>query len=222
MNETVDLLCELIGGASVEALLERNPRPHGNRGEARLTPSFLTTPASETYLRSPSSGAKVAEGVVFFSDYDKGLVQLVQQPLPRHADTRYSYIINFASFDGNWMSLVLDSKKLLNGLPAGKARLGLMIEAIGSAQVEMASKVTWQAAEVSREVLIDTRPNQVCVAQADLDYINPESTESLDLHLMFNPPARGSVEIRRLTLTLDIQPEPVKQQQLEGVFEDEL
>jgi hypothetical protein len=222
INETVDQLCELVGGASVEALLDRNGRHHDIHGVATLTPSFLTAPATQTYIASPISGAEVAKDIYFFSDYERGLVQLVQQPLPRHADTRYSFIINFADFDGNWMSLVMNVRKLLSGLPVGQATLGLMVEATGTAQVAMASKVTWRTAELLREVALDVRPNQVCVAQADLGYINPESTETLDLHLLFNPPARGSIEIRRLALTLEIQPEPAKQQQIEGVFEDDL
>lgn len=222
INETVDQLCELVGGASVEALLNRSSNSLGRRGETTMTPAFLATPAAQTYLRSPSSGAQVASDTLFFSDNEKGLVQLVQQPLPRDADTRYSFIINFADFDGSWMSLVINGKPLLNGLPTGQATLGLMVEASGTAQVTMASKITWRGAELSREVAMDVRPNQVCVEQAELGYLNPEATETLDLHLMFNPPARGSIEIRRLTLTLDIQPEAAKRQQLDGVFEDGL
>lgn len=222
MNETVDQLCELVGGASVEALLNRSANKLGSRGETTLTASFLTTPAAQTYLRSPSSGTQVASDTLFFSDNEKGLIQVVQQPLPRHADTHYSFIINFADFDGSWLSLVINSKSLLSGLPTGKAALGLMVEAAGTAQVTMASKITWRGSELSREMAMDVRPNQVCVAQADLGYLDPQSTESFDLHLMFNPPARGSIEIRRLTLTLDIQPEAAKRPQLDGVFEDGL
>lgn len=222
MNETVDQLCELVGGASVEALLNRSVSNVGSRGEATLTASFLTAPTAQTYLRSPNSGTQVASDTLFFSDNEKGLIQVVQQPLPRHADTHYSFIINFADFDGSWMSLVINGKSLLSGLPTGKATLGLMVEATGTAQVTMASKITWRGAELSREVAMDVRPNQVSVGQADLGYLIPEATESLDLHLMFNPPARGSIEIRRLTLTLDVQPEAAKRPQLDGVFEDGL
>lgn len=222
MNETIDQLCELVGGASVESLLNRSASSLGSRGESSWTPAFLTTPAAQTYLRSPGSGTQVASDTVFYSDNERGLIQVVQQPLPRHADTRYSFILNFADFDGSWMSLVIDAKHLLSGLPTGKASLGLLVEATGTAQVAMASKITWRGAELSRELPMDVRPNQVCVGQADLGYLIPEATESLDLHLMFNPPARGSIEIRRLTLTLDIQPEAAKRPQLDGVFEDGL
>ena len=222
LNETVDQLCELVGGSSTAALLNTEVSLRGSRGEPMLTPAFLTTPSAQTYVRGPSPGSQVSTDTVFFSDYEKGLVQLVQQPLPRQADTRYSFIINFADFDGNWMSLVIDAKGVLRNLPAGQATMGLMVEVTGTSQVAMSSKVTWKTAEHLREVAIDVRPNQVCVAQADLGYINPAATEALDLHLMFNPPGRGSIEIRRLTLTLDVHAEPARQQQLEGVFEDGL
>lgn len=222
LNETVDQLCELIGGASTAALLNADVMGRDDHGHLTLTPAFLTAPSAQTYLRNPQAGERLSAETRFYCDQHQGLVQVVQQPSPRQADSRYSLIINFAEFDGEWLSLVVDVRAFLEGFDSGKCTLGMMLEISGTAQIALSSKVSIKVGDEQRETYFDVRTNQICITQASLGSIRSTDTEAFDIHFVFNPATRGSIEVRRMTFTLDVEPELAMAPRLEGVFEDGL
>ncbi|WP_210805079.1 hypothetical protein [Ideonella paludis] len=222
MNETVDQLCELVGGASASLLLRADTNPLNGQGKLCLTPGFLMSPSAQTYRRNPPAGEMLSAETHFYCDQHQGLVQLVQQPLARQADSRYSLIINFAEFHGDWLSLVVDARSFLAGFDAGKCELGMLIEVSSTAQVTLSSKVSINVGGEWTETHLDVRTNQVCISKASLGRISASDIQAFDIHFVFNPTPRGSIEIRRMTFTLDVEAEPVAAPRLEGVFEDGL
>lgn len=222
INETVDQLCELVGGSSAAALLDGDGTLRDDQGHLTLTPSFLSAPSAQTYWRNPLTGERLSAETRFYSDQHQGLIQLVQHPLARQADSRYSLVINFAEFDGEWLSLVVDGRSLLKGFDSGKCKLSLMLDISASAQIALNSKVSIKVGGEWAETFFDVRTNQICITRASLGSLKSSDIEAFDLHFVFNPTARGSIEVRRMTFTLDVEQEPTVAPRLEGVFEDGL
>ena len=222
MNQTIDQLCELVGGHELSDVLPAAaPESSLEPGtETSLTPSFLELPSKSPYTRNPTTGLSLSPDARFYSNYRKGLVQLVQQPLPRHADSRYSLVFNYADFDGDLMSVVVDARALMTGQPAGRARLGLLVETIGNEHNPLYAKCAWRIGKNWTERSIEVRSNQVSVASIEIDRLDPEQVHALDIHLLFNPGARGSLEIRRLTATLSVQPTEEEAVAPASVFEN--
>ena len=206
MNRTIEDLCELVSNREFFAAMPGDVDLSGDLAEATLSPSFLQAPSPDAFLRNPPTGQALGPDAAFYSDYAKGVLHIVQQPLQRHADSRYSLIINFAEFDGDWFSVVLDMRALLSGMPAGRARVGMVVETTGAAQASMSAKCVWAGAKWREEAPMEIRLNQLCASTIDIDFLDPAQTQTLDLHLVFNPVARGSIEIRRVTASLSIQP----------------
>lgn len=222
MNQTIDQLCELVGGRELSDVLPPAAPESGVEAgtETSLTPSFLELPGKSPYSRNPPTGHSLGPDTRFYSNYRKGLVQIVQQSLPRHADSRYSLVFNYADFDGDLMSVVVDARALMTGQPAGRARLGLLVETIGNQHHALYAKCAWRTGKKWTERTIEVRANQVSVASIEIDRLDPEQVQALDIHLLFNPGARGSLEIRRLTATLSVQPTEEEAVAPASVFEN--
>lgn len=205
INQTIEQLCDLVGGQEL-AELHPPPNPDGEaRAENSLTPSFLLLPSKTPYARNPPTGYSLGPDARVYSNYRKGLVQLVQQALPRHADSRYSLIFNYADFDGDLLSVVVDARPLMAGQPAGKARIGLVVETAGNQHNALYAKCAWRTGKKWNERTFEVRANQVSIGAIDIERFEPEQVQALDIHLLFNPSARGSIEIRRLTATMSVQ-----------------
>jgi hypothetical protein len=222
LNDTVDQLCELMAGSRVEEALA-GLAPAVEEGPVRkntLQPSFLLSPVATPYARNPSTGFALSPDARFYSNYKRGLVQIVQQPLARHADSRYSLVLNYADFDGDLLSVVVDARSLLAGLPAGKARLDLVVETVASQFSALYAKCAWRSGKTWSERNFEVRGNQVSVASVNLDTFDPAAIQVLDVHLLFNPSSRGSVEIRRLTASLSVEPIEDTTADVADVFEN--
>lgn len=210
INEAMDRLGDILSSPGLERAAQRDPAAGAalENGAVRntLNPSFLQLAAPSSYVRNPATGYALGSDTKFYSNYKRGLVQLVQQPLARHADSRYGLVINFADFDGDLVSLVIDGRELLAGLPTGKARLDLVVESNASQFCAVYAKCAWRTGKQWSERNFEVRSNQVSVASTTIDHFDPQATQALDLHLIFNPTSRGSVEVRRLSLAVTVEP----------------
>jgi hypothetical protein len=220
MNRTVEQLCDLVGGHAFQGVLP-GPADHGGAAvaEAAFSPSFLQLPRQQAFERNAPTGLVLGPDAIFYTDNATGLLNIVQQPLQHSADSRYSLILNFAGFDGEWMSLALNARSLLAGLPSGRAQVGLVIESTGSPQTTLRAKCSWAGADWREERPLDVYINQLSTATAEIDYLDTQKTQALDVHLVFNPPPRGSVEIRRITVTVVVQAAPTGTRSLFSVFD---
>lgn len=205
INQTIEQLCELVGGQELAEVLPPSTTDEAAPTENSLTPSFLLLPSKAPYARNPPTGYALGPDARVYSNYRKGLVQVVQQALPRHADSRYSLIFNYADFDGDLLSVVVDARALMTNLPAGKARLGLVVETVGNQQNALYAKCAWRTGKKWNERTFEVRANQVSIAGIDIERFDPAQVQALDIHILFNPSARGSIEIRRLTATMSVQ-----------------
>jgi hypothetical protein len=52
-----------------------------------------------------------------------------------------------------------------------------------------------------------------------LPAFDPARLEALDFHFIFNPQSRGSIDVRRLTITLTVEPTLAAAPAAESVFE---
>ena len=83
----------------------------------------------------------------------------------------------------------------------------------------MQARVHWRAANQAAERRIDLKLNHVNSVQLDIDYLEPELVSSFDIHLVFNPPARGSLSLRRLRAHLVVEPVVEVAERTASVFE---
>jgi hypothetical protein len=218
MNHTVDQLCELVGRPEAAALLQGG-LPKSGALERVFTPRFLELPHQAPFVHEPSDGQALCADTRFYSNHRQSLVQVVQQAMPRHAFSRYGLIINYAEFDGDLLSLVIDARELLTVQSAGKATLELVIETSCGQHCAFFAKVAWRVADAWSERQLSVRSNQVSTSSIEIERFDPDLVGALDIHLMFNPDARGSIEVRRMALTLRVQPMPAVVAVPENVFE---
>lgn len=162
---------------------------------------------AEPVVRKPVSGQVLAPGVRFFVGKHQGWIQVLQKPNTAKAGT-FSLALDFTAFDGNWMSLVFDSRALVVGVPAGAARILVSADVESSPPQNVLFKCTWRYAgqeAQSRQGM--PQPAGRIVAELDLGWIRPQDLESLELHVILPMSGRGSVLIRALRMVWLASPE---------------
>lgn len=218
MNSTVDQLCELVSRPEAVALVQQGA-PRNGSSASPFTPRFLELPNQEPFVRQPQDGQALSADTRFYSNHRQSLIQVVQQAMPRHAFSRYGLVINYAEFDGDLLSLVIDARELLTAQPVGKAELQLVIETSCGQHCAFFAKVAWRVGESWSERPLAVRSNQVSTSSIEIERFDPDSIGALDIHLMFNPDARGCIEVRRIALSLRVQPVAAVVSVPENVFE---
>lgn len=222
MNRTIEQLCELVHGTDIGRALvvpKAENTAEGER-ETTCTPTFLTAPVLNTYVRNPPTGHAISADARLYSNYRSALIQVLQQPNARQADNRYNLVLNYADFDGDLLSVVVDARSLLEGQPAGKARVSVAVEAMGNQQSALYAKCAWKAGKKWTERTFEIRPNQLSVASFDIEHLDCPNIQALDVHLLFNPMSRGSVEIRRMTASLAVSPSAEVAVEPSSIFEN--
>lgn len=199
LNDTINQLCELVAHQTVTPV--QAPLAHG-----RFVPDWLRWPQPLAWFDQPPSGQPLSTGTTFYTNGRAGLWQIVQQPLARHRGTGFALGVNFSQFDGEWMSVVFDASALLKNQPAGRVRLDLVTEVTGSPLENLSVRCVWRGHNHDGELPFDVQLNKVTRQQAEIDYLDPELTRSLEVHLVLSVPARGAVELQRLTLDFTVLP----------------
>jgi len=212
LNDTIDQLCDLAASHSFAGgQPEGRGGPATGQGEAVMVPVFLRQPLRTGHLDNPATGAAIGPDAKFFSNYRNGLLQILQQPSTRGSAERYSLILNFADIDGDWASLVIDCRALLAQTRAGRARLSLVVEVKGFQHSGLFARCAWEVPGGQRhDRTVELRSNQTAIASFDIDSYDPAQIRALDIHLLCNPLARGSIEIRRFSLSVVVQPPSVE------------
>ena len=220
MNQTIDQITLLLHGSEVgEALAPISAALGADGGiERTLSPAVMALPMDTVFISSPASGHALGEQCRFYSDYKSGQLQLVQVPAARGSDARFALNVNFANFDGSWMSLVFDGRPLLAGLPAGRARFTLSLELRGDPQVKFSVKLGFRIGGQAGEAPLNPRGGRVMVDAFEVPMLDPSMVDALDLHVIFTPQARGSIELQRLSLAVTVWP-TVPAEQIANVFE---
>jgi hypothetical protein len=215
MNRTIEQLCALVGGHSfeLESVLG------GSEAAPSFSPAWLQMPVAQPVHAQAINGEVLGEGSVFYTDGRSSMFQILQLPLARHADSSFSMSFNMAEFDGSWMSVVFDMRALLAGQPTGRARINIAVEVNGTALTALTSRVSWSGDHAKGDRHFDLHTNQVCTAQADIDYFDPSLTQAFDFHLILQPPARASLELRRLRVSLTMEPPALVVPAQASVFE---
>lgn len=206
INRTIDTLCELTSGPGFLTTVA-TPIPPAGALQSHYTPTFLHTPGPASVLHNPASGANVSPDARFYANHHHGLLQLVQQPLPHSAHARYSLLIDFADFDGNFISVVCDASRLLAEMPAGHATLAVTIDAqVTPAHLPTHTKLAWRRGNQWTERGLDLHANRLGVQVVEIPDFDPLHINAMDLHLLLTPESRGSFEIRRVQMHLTVVP----------------
>ncbi len=209
MNQTIDQVCDLLAGRELNEAISTNsvaPTVNGTLTERTMVPSFLRLPAASVYESNPQSGFELGGDCRMFSDYKNGTLQLLQMPSRRGGDdSKYGLIINHAEFDGTFLSLVLDARALLAGLPTGRARLGLVFDARSMPQIPLHAKCAWKIGDQWSEHRLETSSSRLTVSSFEIPLLDPARVEALDFHFIFTPHARGTIEIQRLSIALSVE-----------------
>ncbi len=226
MNQTIEQVCDLLAGRELaEAITAPAPAAtlNGNVVERAFVPAFLNVPAPSVYESNPQSGYQLGGDCRMFSDYKTGTLQLLQMPSRRGgSEARYGLIINHADFDGSFLSLVLDARALLGGLPSGRARVGMVFDARSLPQCPLFAKCAWKIGEQWTEHRLETSSSRLTVSSFDIPALDPSKVDALDFHFIFSPHARGTIEIQRLSIALGVEAPPQQPQEsaaAAGVFE---
>jgi len=209
MNATVDQITALLQGSELSAALAAPEALRLEAGgvERQFVPAPLALPLPQVFVESLQTGREVAPGCMFYTDNKNGQVQLVQVPAPRSSDSRHALHLNVAGFDGAWLSLVFDARALLEGLPAGRARLSLALEHRADPVVQSSIKLTWRDDGHPHDVQLSPRGGRTLVDSCEIPDFDPATTDAFDIHVIYTPHTRGSIELQRLVLTLSVQPE---------------
>lgn len=210
INHTIDTLCELTSGPGFLTTVASPTAPrHAMLGH--YSPTFLHTPSRTSVMQDPPSGSALSPDGRYYANHKHGLLQIVQQVQQHHAHSRYSLLIDFADFDGNFISVVCDASSLLAEMPAGNATLAVTIEtAVTPAYLTIQTKVAWRVGGQWTERGLDLHANQIGVQTVDIPNFDPLRFNALDLHLLLKPQTRGSLEIRRLQMQLTVVPRIAK------------
>jgi hypothetical protein len=221
LNSTIDQLCELVAGHQVSELpVGLSPLAGQDEGnsERSLVPAWLRVPNAATSVTNPAPGHRLTPDSTLYSDYRSAFVQLIQVGQAQGADEHYSLVINHADFDGSYLSIVLDARPLLAQMQAGRARLSLAVEVRGTPPPAMHAKCTWRVGEHQSERPLRLQAGQLAADSCAIDFVDPSQISALDIHLIFNPVGRGSIEIRRFVAGLVVTP-PAEAPQVSSVFE---
>lgn len=206
INRTIDALCELTAGPGFLAVAAA-PRAEGKALQGNYSPAFLHVPGTASVLHNPASGTALSPDARYYANHKHGLLHIVQQPLPHHAHARYALLIDFADFDGDFLSVVCDAASLLAEMPAGHGALTVTLEtAVSPYTIPTHTKVAWRVGSQWQEQVLDLRANQLGVHTVEIPDFDPARTNALDLHLLLTPPQRGSFEIRRVHMQFTVQP----------------
>ncbi len=222
INQAVDQVCDLLAGRELNSVLTAPAQAatiNGSVVERSLVPTFLRLPSANVHESSPKSGYDLGGDCRMFSDYKNGTLQLLQMPSRRGGeDARYALVINHAEFDGSFLSLVFDARALLDGLPAGRARFGLVFDARCTPQVPLHAKCAWKIGDEWAEHRLETSSSRLTVSSFEVPELDPATVEALDFHFIFSPHARGTIEIQRLSVALGIETQ-AHEAVAAGVFE---
>lgn len=221
INRVVDQLCELVNEPDLRRALVAGPDEPAAAGlhEAVASPGFLRVPLATPFLRNPPTGQPVGNDARFYTNSRGGLIQVVQQPQPPQADARYTLVLNYAEFEGDLLSVVTDLRELLRDQPPGRARLTLLADVRVSPQQTVYGKFAWRVGKKWTDHTFEVRTNQVALASHEIERFDPAGIQALDLHLLLNPAPRGSVEIRRVSVTLSVTPQSDDADAAAGIFE---
>lgn len=213
LNQTVDELCALAAGSVDEVA--------SSQAEASpWEPALLTLPLAEPVRPQPKSGQALGPGASFYVGEHRGVLQLVQSPWRRAHLARYACTINYADFDGGWMSLVFDLRALLASVPAGRARLVLLGDRTCIPAQSLQVKCSWRsegAEPQSRQVSVGS--TEALQLSLDLGWVQPSHLRALDLHLIFSVAGRGTISLHDLQATLVTQADSADEQQGD-IFEE--
>ncbi|MCA6215272.1 hypothetical protein KGA65_01835 [Ideonella sp. B7] len=200
LNQTVDALCGLAAGEVAEAV----PAPaHGED----WGPALFSLPLVEPVRLQPASGTALGPGAIFYVGEHQGVLQLVQAPVSGVGAPRYACRINFADFDGEWMSLVFDLRPLLETVLPGQTRLVLWAEHERLPAQALQVRCSWRSEggelQVSQAGVEAGEPVQLSL---DLGWLQPASLQVLDLHLIFPAAGRGTITLRGMQASMHVQP----------------
>lgn len=219
LNDTIEQLCTLTSAPEFARVVAARLGARQHPGQA-WSPQFLTAPLAEPLLMQPERGAQFGVDASIYTDNVQGLVHLLQQPQPRRGDAPFSLIVNHADFDGTLLSVILDARALLAGQQAkGKASWSVMTEITGSTGDALYVKLAWRRGEDWEDRTQRLAFGAAGVVAIEIDNFDPSEVNALDIHLMFNPAARGSLEIRRLTSTFTVTPRQGNVSRASDVFE---
>lgn len=206
INHKIDTLCELTSGPGFLTTVASPTAPRSAM-LGHYSPAFLHVPGPASVMQDPPSGSAVSPDARYYANHKHGLLQIVQQPMPHHAHSRYGLLIDFADFDGNFVSVVCDASSLLAEMPAGAATLSVTTDtAITPAYLPTHTKVAWRVGNQWTERGLDLHANQIGVQSVDIPDFDPLRFNALDLHLLLTPQPRGSFEIRRVQMQLTVVP----------------
>jgi hypothetical protein len=136
LNQTVDELLR-IG---------RGPGGRGGRLQAEAAhwePALLTLPCL-CRCGQPASGLALGPGSSFYVGEHHGMLQLVQAPRSQDHMARYTCNLNFADFDGGWMSLAFDLRSLLRSVSPGRMRLVVLGDCACTPAQPLQVKCNWR------------------------------------------------------------------------------
>jgi hypothetical protein len=222
LNATIESLCGLAADQAIETPGAPGSPAASGRLDVTMQPEFLALPLRLGFWRNPATATAISADAKFYSNYRKGLLQIVQQPRPAQSESAYSLVLNYADIDADLLSLVIDARSLLNQapLPAGRARVNLVLEINGHQHNAMFAKCAWKTGPNKwQDKTVEVRSNQVSIASFEIEQFDPEQVQAMDIHLLCNPASRGSIEIRRLSATLVVQPRPAEAARAANVFE---
>jgi hypothetical protein len=118
------------------------------------------------------------------------------------------------------VSIVVDGRALLAQTRAGRARIGLVVEVNGFQHSGLFARCAWKSGSGKwQDRTVEVRSNQTSIASFDIDNYDPAQIQALDIHLLCNPLTRGSIEIRRIGITVIVQPPNSETGPGDGVFE---
>lgn len=213
LNQTVDALCGLAAGEVAQA---DQARAHS----ADWVPALFALPLAEPVRLQPVSGMALGPGASFYVGEHQGVLQLVQAPVSGAGEALYACRINFADFDGEWMSLVFDLRALLETALPGRAQLVLWAEHDRLPAQALQVKCSWRTEggepQASQAKVDAGEPLQLSL---DLGWLQPASLQVLDLHLIFPAAGRGTISLQGVRASLHVQPEVTASGDLD-VFEE--
>ena len=222
MNQTIDQITSLLHGADLSSLIPV-PVPPSRTADGALehsmSPTALALPLPQVFVNNPASGMLVGEEGKLFCDYKNGQLQLVQVPASRGSDARFALVLNYANFDASFLSLVFDARKLLQGLPAGKLRISMALEARTDPPIKLHAKFAFKVGEHWGEHHMAPKGTRVQVDSFEVPMIDPTIVEALDFHLIFAPATRGCIELHRVSFSVSVS--PVAENANANVFEGE-
>lgn len=202
LNQTIDQMCDLLAGAELGDVVSTAAESASQRS---MSPAFLTLPIAAVYKNSPPSGYALGTDCRLFSDYQTAALQTIQAPSSRSSEGRYSLVINYADFDGSFLSLVLDARGLLQGLTTGRARIGLVLDVRGIPQVPMHAKCAWRVGDQWAEQRLEAKSGRMSVDSFELPVTDLSQVQGLDFHFIFSPQSRGTIEIHRALISLVLE-----------------